>query len=74
MDGIARLFTDFSSDILSYPDYIANRSVGVLYTHVDDAAVIRFAVKGCVDFHPTFAELDFNVVREYYINGLVLCS
>ena len=56
MHGITRLLANPGADILSDANNITHRAVRVLHTHVDDAAVIRLAVKGGMDFDSALAE------------------
>ena len=51
MYAVTRLLADFCPDLLTQTYDVAHRTVSVLNTHINNAPVIRFTVKLCVDFH-----------------------
>lgn len=46
----ARLFTDFHPDVFPDPYDITDGTVRVFHAHIDDTAVVGFAVKRGMDF------------------------
>lgn len=57
MDDIAGSFPHFLLYIFPYADYIADRSVLVLDSHIHDTAVIRDAVKFGMNLQPSLSKI-----------------
>ena len=57
MDGIPVALAQLSTDRFQHTENIADRAILIFHAHVDDAAVIRDAVKGGMHFDASLAEL-----------------
>ena len=57
VDGIAVALAQLRTDGFPHSEDIADRAVLVSHAHVDDAAVIRDAVKGGMHFDASLSEL-----------------
>ena len=57
VDGIAVAFAQLRADGFQHSQDIADRAILIFHAHVDDAAVIRDAVKGGMHFDASLAEL-----------------
>ena len=57
MDHIPVFFSDPCADALEHPYDIADRTISVFHTHIDDAAVIRDSVKNGMHHYSPFSKL-----------------
>ena len=64
MHHVAKRLANLFADVLPHTDDEARRS------HLDDLAVVRYAVEGGMDRQPTFAEERLDVERHLDISGI----
>lgn len=68
--GVTRLLLDSFPDGLSKTNDIRHRPVVLLYSHVDNATIVRLAVKCCVDSQSALSELRLEVIRKFNIRPI----
>ena len=82
MHTVSVSFFQLLADCFQEPYYVAHIPVFVFHSHVDDAAIIRNAVKFSMDFYSTFPEflpdipgkndIGSAIIRDFMNNSVIL--
>ena len=69
MNYISWLFSNLCTNVFQNAKDIANGTIRILYTHVNNGSIIRLTIKGSVNFHPSFSKLFLNIIRKRNISS-----
>ena len=72
LHGIAGLLANLRTDIPTDTEDVAYRAIRVFHAHINDTAVVRFAIECCVNLNASLAEFRFEVVWKYYISAVLV--
>ena len=61
MDGVPRPLADFGPDVLADADDIADGTILIFHTHVQDATAVRYTIKADINLNSSFAKFLANI-------------